>query len=608
MGSSSSTKLRAPARRPLRVFAFDPSRGRLLGNEMQLDVRYRKLGPGPVDLSGAHDQIAVVDYDGARRKYYEPVDLDDRFVLIPNGLPPSESDPRFHQQMVYAVASDTIEQFENALGRRIHWRRAERPLRVEQPGWLPDDILTLILYPHAMCDANAFYSPEAHGILFGYFEAGLSDPGHNLPGQTVFACLSHDIIVHEMTHAIVDGIRMHFLEQTNPDVAAFHEGFADLAALFRHFSHREVLLDAVQRTGGRLYTPALKGDPLADLASKSWLDDGSADANPLIELAAQFGEARGLQRGLRSAIGKPLTIDELRQPMDCHERGAVLVAAVFEAFFKVYLARAAKHFQVFRSGGGITREDLPSPLADALCGEATRTARQFFQLCVRALDYLAPVDVTFGDFLRAVLTAQKDFDPADSDGICDAWIEAFRRRRLLPNDAAFFSVDALCLHAFDDHLEVEGLPFGGPLGLGYSDRRRTADALIKFIDGKRNLLGLHPGLPYRLPSFHPLYRVDVTGSIRWDLIVEVVQTALAEPDGYPMRGGTTMIISTHSTAGGGGNKDKAFLRYSIAKPINDRAGRRRAQRQTEYLQQLGIRPGGPPSSLRLDFAHIHGGG
>src|SRR5271156_1642457 len=31
----------APNRRPLRVYAFDPSRGKRLGNEMQIDVRYR---------------------------------------------------------------------------------------------------------------------------------------------------------------------------------------------------------------------------------------------------------------------------------------------------------------------------------------------------------------------------------------------------------------------------------------------------------------------------------------------------------------------------------------------------------------------------------------
>ena len=137
LNTSKSTRLVAPMRRPLRVYAFDPSRGRLLGNEMLLDVRYRPLAPGPVDKSGAHDQIAVIDYDVSRNTYYRPVDLDDPYVLIPNGIPPSESDPRFHQQMLYAVASDTIEQFENALGRRIHWRRAERPLNARK-GWLPE--------------------------------------------------------------------------------------------------------------------------------------------------------------------------------------------------------------------------------------------------------------------------------------------------------------------------------------------------------------------------------------------------------------------------------------------------------------------------------------
>ena len=237
MAPHPTTRLASPTRRPLRVYAFDPSRGRLLGNEMQMNVRYRALSPGPTDTSGALDQIVIIDYDVARQKYYRPVNLDDRFILIPNGMSPSEADPRFHQQMVYAVVSDTIEQFESALGRRIHWRRAERPLDAPK-GWLPDDILTLGLYPHAMQQANAFYSPDAHGILFGYFRADEGDVGRNLPGQTVFTCLSHDIVVHETTHAVVDGIRGYFTERTNPDVLAFHEAFADLAALFRHFTHK----------------------------------------------------------------------------------------------------------------------------------------------------------------------------------------------------------------------------------------------------------------------------------------------------------------------------------------------------------------------------------
>src|SRR5260370_26938710 len=111
-----------------------------------------------------------------------------------------------------------------------------------------------------MAQANAFYSPDAHAILFGYFAASKTDPGANLPGQTVFTCLTHDIIAHETTHAVVDGIRSYLMEPTNPDVAAFHEAFADVAALFRHFSHTEVLIETLQKTGGQLFDFQLQSE------------------------------------------------------------------------------------------------------------------------------------------------------------------------------------------------------------------------------------------------------------------------------------------------------------------------------------------------------------
>jgi hypothetical protein len=596
----------------LRVYAFDPSRGRLLGNEMQMNVRYREVAPGPTDTSGALDQIVVIDYDASRKRYYCPVDLDDRFILIPNGITPSEADPRFHQQMVYAVASDTIEQFESALGRRLHWRRAERP-RGAAKGWLPEDILTLGLYPHAMQQANAFYSPDAHGILFGYFRAGRNNLGHNLPGQTIFTCLSHDIIVHETTHAILDGLRSHFMEQTNPDVAAFHEAFADLAALFRHFTHREVLLDTIQRTGGRLYTPALKGDALADQAAQSWLAAGDTERNPLIELAGQFGEAMGMYAGLRSAIGTRKTMGELRDTTECHERGSILVAAVFDAFFTVYIQRAASHFRIYRAGGGHDREDLPTPLADALCTEATRTAEQFFCSCARALDYLPPVDVTFGDFLRAVITAETDYDPVDEEGIRRAWMEAFRLRGILPDDAPSFSEKALCWPTLGDALPIGKLPYGGPLGLSYEEREQTHQILREFIDQNRAFLRLAPVGEdvgeYQIPSFHPLVRVNRAGSIRWELAVEIVQTGKGQPNrgaSFLMRGGTTLIVSTHSTAGGA-VEDRMFPRFAIAKPLDGPPGEARAELQRAHLEELGYMPDGDPARYRINFALLHGG-
>src|SRR5262245_36607033 len=54
----------------------------------------------------------------------------------------------------------------------------------------------------------------------------------------VFTCLSHNVIAHEMTHAVLDGMGLpHFTDPSNPDVLAFHEGFADLVALLQQFAY-----------------------------------------------------------------------------------------------------------------------------------------------------------------------------------------------------------------------------------------------------------------------------------------------------------------------------------------------------------------------------------
>ena len=174
----------------LRVYAFDPSRGKRLENYLTIPVPYEELEKGPVGR-----KIAVIDYDASNRCYYEGVDLDASAILGQGGLAPSEANPQFHQQMVYAVIMDTMRRFERALGREVKWR--PRPWARGNPyhGLLK-------VYPHAMQEANAFYDPELRALLFGYFQASEEDAGVNLPGQIVFTCLSHDIIVHETTHAI----------------------------------------------------------------------------------------------------------------------------------------------------------------------------------------------------------------------------------------------------------------------------------------------------------------------------------------------------------------------------------------------------------------------
>jgi len=312
----------SPKERILRVYAFDPSRGARFENHLTIRIPYEKLKKGPVG-----SKVAVIDYDASNRCYYEGVDLDAIAILGENGLPPSESDPLFHQQMVYAVVMDTVRRFEMALGREVKWTADRTPVNTPFHGKLK-------IYPHAMQEANAFYDPQRRALLFGYFRATEGDAGVNLPGQLVFTCLSHDIIVHETTHAILDGIREHFNDPTGPDAPAFHEGFADIVALLQHFSFKDSMLDTIQRTGGLIHRKQMAPDA-KPVETGPMIQAEIGEDNPMVDLARQFGEAMGNRKALRSALGTrpdPHVLDTTFEP---HERGAILVAAVFDAFFTV---------------------------------------------------------------------------------------------------------------------------------------------------------------------------------------------------------------------------------------------------------------------------------
>ena len=549
-----TTAVPEPTERPLKVYAFDPSAGHLMGNMMSISLNYEKLAPGPVGK-----KLAVVDFDGSNNTYYEPVDLDDPRILIRGGIDPSESDPRFHQQMVYAIAAETLQRFETALGRHIHWRIGERGANRAHDG-----IPMLLLMPHAMYQANAFYSPKARGILFGYFRASMTQPGKNFPGQTIFTCLSHDIIAHEMTHAIIDGIREYFTEPSNIDVAAFHEGFADIVALFRHFSHKEVLLDTLRKTGGRLYVDYEK--PEASFGQRDdtrhagtkqpVIEAQMSEANPLIQLAQQFGQATGMRAGLRQALGTPPNSDDIKNKIEPHDRGSIFVAAIFSAYFTIYVNRTENLFRIYRAGSGANdRQDLPGPLADMLAAAASRTATDFFTVCVRALDYCPPVDITFGDFLRALITAHYETDPADPENIRDVFMQAFRLRGIVAESAKFFSEDALRWDAVRPNalMPITGLVFGDPNGLTKLEKDTNGDILRKYVRTNAKVLGFlmdEKGEDIEVPFFHPTFRIGPDGGLKVDMVVEAVQTRFANLDddndnlaAFPFRGGVTLIVS-----------------------------------------------------------------
>lgn len=614
--SHSQLTVPTPSTRSLQVYAIDPSSGRYSGNQITVRVPWEPLKPGP-----GGQKIAVVDYDAANECYYPPIDLDNPLLLANDGLCPTEADPRFHQQMVYAIASRTIQMFEVALGRKIHWRRADRfggSANKENGFRKEGDIWVLKLYPHAMQQANAYYSPQAQGILFGYFTANKTGQGRNLPGQLVFTCLSQDIIAHEVTHAVIDGIRTYFTEPTNPDVLAFHEGFADLCALFSHFSQHDSLIDTILQTGGQLYQTELK--PIADDSSNKDQPTITAEIrsmNPLIQLAIQFGQASGKKSGLRSALGTPPNSDDIHKNVsDPHFRGSILVAAVFDAFFSIYMKRADPLFRIYRAGGrDIVNDELPAPLAELLATCATQTAVQFFQLCARSIDYCPPVDITFGDFLRAIITVSRDLDAEDNDGVRDALMEAFRLRGIYSESASFYSEDALSWPPDADLPPIDKLIFGSPSGLTSEEKNNNGDTLRSWTNDNRAALGLDPDLPITVPSFHPVFRTKENGRLRMEMVVEIIQSkqvqfsnSVRQAGTFPFRAGATLIVEAPNPKSHEHPMDvPAKVRFVIGRDMIGPDAKQREEKQRSFFVAQGLALGNTEDAthFQADFGLLH---
>lgn len=529
-----------PTEREIRIYTSDPAASVLDGAVVRLPVEYEKLAPGPVGAL-----FEVDNFDGTQHN--RKADLDDPLVIMQAGYNPSPSDPRFHQQMVYAVASSVYRTFRRALGRHIEWN-------------VTDDsgaAARLRLSPHGLPNVpDANYDQDAGGIKFGFYKAPPLVKGRNLPGSWVFLCLSHDVIAHEVTHALLDGLRSRFSEPTNPDVAGFHEGFADLVAVFQHFTFREVVKRGIAESRGAV-----------SLSER------------LTGLAAQFGQTLdGPAQGsaLRYAVqpgGKRLLY---REDWDPHALGSVLVGAVFGAFLKVYERKAIRYVRLVTQGSGELPPGEPAPqLVEILAEQASRLAEQFLAMCIRAIDYCPPVDILFGEYLRALITADRAMVQKDDWGYREALVDSFRSFGIQPANVANLSEDSLLWHP----PEVE---FGPCVGLSFSqlcfqndpfapaersELRRRAVELGRFITvpGRATWLGLMPPAEgVEAPCIHSVRltrRVGPDDRIVFDLVAEVTQRRIVEgPTGsrFHFLGGSTLIFAPD-----GG------IRYAIRKHIEN---------------------------------------
>jgi len=461
------------------VIAQDPTvrrEGRIV--MAKVAVPAEELRPGPVGY-----RVQVVDFDATRRAYQGahslPPSFEDEPASWRAGDPSIVRSTRFHAQNVYALVMKTLARFEFALGRRVQWSFETHQLKVA---------------PHGMADANAFYSPQAEGLVLGYFD-GLS-------GDRVHTCLSHDIIVHEATHALLDALRERYMDASTPDQAAFHEGFADVVALLSVFSLPEVvehLLLGERRRGKKV-----------QFLTRREVQPDSLKESALFGLAEQMGQelegmrGRPLRQSARIAPDPRLKdSDEFLEP---HRRGELFVAAVMQGFIETWSRRTLEL--------GVPNQ-LQFPLK-RVAEEGADIADTLATMWIRAIDYMPPVHLEFGDALSAALTADLEVRPDDSRyGLREGMRRSFASFGFSPASTGG---------------EQPGIWLPPPKGLRY-DRVRfdsmksEKDELFRFIWENRDLLEIRDGAYTQVLSVRPSIRIGADGFTVHETVAEYYQVA-----------------------------------------------------------------------------------
>jgi hypothetical protein len=464
------------------VIAQDPSIRRPDGRVLMasIDVPAEDLLPGPIGY-----RVQVVDYDASTGRYGGahalPASARDEPRAWAEGRPEIVGDRRFHAQNAYALVMKTLARFEFALGRRVGWSFNVHQLKVA---------------PNGLMDANAFYSRRDEGLVFGYF------PGRN--GKTVYTCLSHDIVVHETTHALLDALRERYLLPSGPDQAAFHEGFADVIALLSVFSQVELVAELLRRGAG--------GG--ADFIAERHVDGDALRKSALFGLAEQMGDEMHAVRGdalRRSAEIRPgrawLEDPEFLEP---HRRGEILVAAVMNGFIEAWSARlrAAKPPEQRRHALRRVAE------------EGADLAATLATMWIRALDYMPPVHVTFGDALSAAITADLEVRPDDS--------RYQLRRHMLASFQAYGMAPA------STRPDAPGAWRHEPGRMSYErvrfeSMRTDPDEVFRFLWENRKQLELREGAYAEVFSVRPCTRIGVDGFTLRETVAEYYQVARLTP-------------------------------------------------------------------------------
>ena len=531
--------------RKLTVLALDPSvksRGKILRTEVEIPNEYLAAGP-------RGHRVFVVDYDSSTDHFRTPEPLPQAV----EGQPPEDpfaslgdgellANPDFHAFMSFAIVMKTLARFEFALGRRLSWSFPSHQLQVA---------------PHAFSDANAFYSDSANGLFFGYFP---SKDGKRI----VHTCLSHEIVAHETTHALLDGLRERYTDASSAQQAGFHEGFADIVALLSILSAQSIVEKVVDL--------GLPGAADGTLRRASVTVD-ALKMSGLFGLAQEMGsELAGVHgNALRRSVGLPPNKDYLTSA-DCdepHRCGEVLVAAVLNAYLGIWVKR-------LQALGDESRLDR-SRAAE----EGAQLAEHLLNVCIRAIDYCPPTDILFSDFASALLTVDAELNPGDTRyELRASLLSAFTSYGIVPTaggqpgrQKGSWDPPPPDTKFVYDRTHFENMK---------SDR----DELFRFLWENRDAFKLHDQAHTRVLSVRPCTRMGRDGFTLRETVVEYHQSLILfacelhtlkikQPEGMPddtkvtLYGGNAVIFDEYG-----------HVKYNIGKSIMD------VTRQTQRLNYL----------------------
>jgi hypothetical protein len=375
---------------PVEIYVQDPLVAKKYKDEnilgiSTIDIDWEpNLRDGPTSA-----RIAVLDYDADKDLLTDPVQWDEagryfRGVDNPDSF-------QFHQVNVWAIALNTLSFFEDrrVMGRPIPWG-------------FDGNRLTAI--PHAGEMKNAFYDRNSKTLKFFYFNVG---------NETVYTCLSHDIVAHETGHAILDGIRPHYNIISSIQTSAFHEFLADLTTILSALRNNDVR---------RVVADTSKADLMQDKVIANLAEEFAKD-----EVASIYGD---IDRYYLRTAHNSYSMEDMEGKWEAHFYSQIMTGAMFEI-----LARMTKlHLKKRNYRGALW--------------EATR---RFNRIALRALDYCPPVDVQFIEYGRAMLRADEWVYPVDKFGYRTIIKEVFEKRGLtgLETETPPLSIEFLWKHDFE---------------------------------------------------------------------------------------------------------------------------------------------------------------